>query len=81
MYLQLKKEAVYLRSSDIYIDEGNVDTYERSETFRRSNVPPERFAQTALADVPGKPSLSRTEVVTGFQRSGHENIFEQRSKL
>ena len=53
-----------MRGNDIYINEGNVDTYERSETFRRSNVPPERFAQTALADVPGKPSLFRTEVVT-----------------
>ena len=64
-----------MRSSDIYINERNLDTYERSETFRRSNVPPERFAQTDLANVPGKPSLFKTEVVTrrhlGF---GKKNI-------
>ena len=62
--LTVKKKAVYLRGSDIYINEGNVDTYERSETFKRSNVPSERFAQTVLADVPGKPSLFRIEIVT-----------------
>ena len=53
-----------MRSNDIYIRRGTSGTSERLQRVRRSNVPPERFAQTVLADVPGKPSLFKTEVVT-----------------
>ena len=40
---------------------GTLPTFQR---VKRSNVPPERFAQTVLANVPGTPFLFKTEIVT-----------------
>ena len=62
--LTIKKEAFYLRGNDIYIWGGTLGTSERFQRVKRSNVPFERFAQIVLADVPGKPFLFKTEIVT-----------------